>query len=597
MKEKASLIQDYEARVQQLELDYAALKKNDNRYALVRFLIIASGLALLIGGVSQESNPILFLITFPLIIFFIVMKKHGQIQREINIVQQLLKINRNEIGALRREKADRANGSNFIDPKHPYSFDLDFFGENSLYQYLNRTATYLGSVNLAKSLLAILPKEKIEENQLSIRELTTDIDLRQRVEAIASVNRDSSETYQSIKDWLTRKGTKLSPLTNVLSFLFPSVTIVFSVLYFAIPFEAAGRLALLSILANLTFVAIFSKKILQEFIPSAQISRILEQYAILFDILAKSEFKSDGLKQLQQRLLKKGNKPGQLVSQLSSLFLKLQHVKNPYASPILNGLFLFHLHILGRIYRWRNSYGDDIMRWLESLGEFEKLSSFANFSYNNPSFTFPEIKDDFSISFESMRHPLLDQSKAVGNSIDFYQFPFFILTGSNMSGKSTFLRAIGVNMVLGSVGAPVAATKASIHPLPILVSMRLSDSLADSESYFFAEVKRLKFIMDLLDEQPCFVLLDEILRGTNSDDKRTGTLGVLHQLMKRKVFGGIATHDLEVCKITQEFPDLLTNKRFEVEINDHELSFDYKLRDGICENKSASYIMQKMQII
>ena len=166
-----------------------------------------------------------------------------------------------------------------------------------------------------------------------------------------------------------------------------------------------------------------------------------------------------------------------------------------------------------------------------------------------------------------------------------------------MSGKSTFLRSLGVNMVLAGIGAPVCANKANVHPLSILVSMRLSDSLSDSESYFYAEIKRLKFIMDQLESKPAFVLLDEILRGTNSDDKRIGTIEVVKKMIARKAIGAIATHDLEVCLTTNDYPNQLANKCFEVEIIDNDLHFDYKLRNGICKNKSATFLMKKMEII
>jgi DNA mismatch repair ATPase MutS len=172
-----------------------------------------------------------------------------------------------------------------------------------------------------------------------------------------------------------------------------------------------------------------------------------------------------------------------------------------------------------------------------------------------------------------------------------------ILTGSNMSGKSTFLRSLGVNMVLGGIGSTVCASEANIHPLQVLVSMRLSDSLSDSESYFFAEIKRLKQIMDALEEKPAFVLLDEILRGTNSDDKRNGTIEVIKKVIAKKAVGAIATHDIEVCLTTNEYPEILTNQCFEVEIKNNDLHFDYKLRNGICKNKSATFLMQKMGVI
>ncbi|MGN6645317.1 MAG: MutS-related protein, partial [Cytophaga sp.] len=187
--------------------------------------------------------------------------------------------------------------------------------------------------------------------------------------------------------------------------------------------------------------------------------------------------------------------------------------------------------------------------------------------------------------------------KRVCNTIAFRDGNFVILTGSNMSGKSTFLRTLGVNMVLAGAGAPVCASTADIHPLPVIVSMRLSDSLADSESYFFAEVKRLKQLVQTLDQRRCFVLLDEILRGTNSDDKRSGTIEFIKKVVEKQGIGIIATHDLEVCGTSDQYPGKLFNKCFEVEIINDELIFDYKLREGICKNKSATFLMKKLGII
>jgi DNA mismatch repair ATPase MutS len=191
----------------------------------------------------------------------------------------------------------------------------------------------------------------------------------------------------------------------------------------------------------------------------------------------------------------------------------------------------------------------------------------------------------------------LNPETRIGNEVSFHPQSFVILTGSNMSGKSTFLRSLGINMVLAGTGSVVCASEAHVHPLPVLVSMRLSDSLSDSESYFFAEIKRLKQIMDGLEVEPAFVLLDEILRGTNSDDKRNGTIEVLKKVIAKKAIGAIATHDIEVCLTTNEYPEILKNNCFEVEIKNDELHFDYKLREGICKNKSATFLMKKMGII
>jgi DNA mismatch repair ATPase MutS len=275
----------------------------------------------------------------------------------------------------------------------------------------------------------------------------------------------------------------------------------------------------------------------------------------------------------------------------------MDSIGNFVTALFFNGTFLFNVHVLKALIQWKKEHADALEDWLAVIGEFEMLNSLANLSYNNPDFVFPILNTNFEIDFSNVSHPLLNPETRVGNEVQFYPQSFMILTGSNMSGKSTFLRSLGINMVLSGMGSAVCASQANVHPLPVLVSMRLSDSLSDSESYFFAEIKRLKQIMDELAGNPAFVLLDEILRGTNSDDKRNGTIEVVKKIIAKKAIGAIATHDIEVCLTTNNYPNILTNKCFEVEIQDNDLHFDYKLRNGICQNKSATFLMKKMGVI
>jgi DNA mismatch repair ATPase MutS len=275
----------------------------------------------------------------------------------------------------------------------------------------------------------------------------------------------------------------------------------------------------------------------------------------------------------------------------------MDSIGNFVTALVFNGTFLFNLHVLKSLIQWKKEHSEALEDWLEVIGEFEMLNSLGNLSYNNPDFVFPIINTNFEIDFSNLSHPLLNEKTRVGNEVSFHPQSFMILTGSNMSGKSTFLRSLGINMVLSGMGSAVCASSANVHPLLVLVSMRLSDSLSDSESYFFAEIKRLKQIMDELQDRPAFVLLDEILRGTNSDDKRNGTIEVVKKVIAKKAIGAIATHDIEVCLTTNDFPNTLINKCFEVEIYNDELQFDYKLRDGICKNRSATFLMKKMGVI
>jgi DNA mismatch repair ATPase MutS len=348
---------------------------------------------------------------------------------------------------------------------------------------------------------------------------------------------------------------------------------------------------------NLGFLGLFTKRILLENTQSPNIDKVIKQYGLLLEIIEKKDFDSEKLKGLQQKLTALDRTASAKIKQLSELFSRMDSIGNIVAAVLFNGLFLFHFHNLRAIIQWKKINSISLENWLDVIGEFEMLNSLANFSFNNPQFAFPTLNSNYEISFSNLSHPLLNENSRIGNHISFNPQAFTILTGSNMSGKSTFLRSLGVNMVLAGIGAPVCANQANVHPLSVLVSMRLSDSLSDSESYFYAEIKRLKLIIDALNDNRSFVLLDEILRGTNSDDKRNGTIEFIKNIIYKNAIGVIATHDIEVCLTTNEFPNHLTNRCFEVEISNGDLHFDYKLYNGICKNKSATFLMKKMGVI
>ena len=532
-----------------------------------------------------------------LVSFVILIRKHSEVKWKNELTREKIAINKVELNYLNKGLLTFDGGREFIDPNHDYSYDLDFFGSHSLFQHLNRTGTVTGKTSLANSLLRILPEEEIIRNQEAIAELKEQVEWRHEMLAFSRLKPDSDEIVEELTEWAKKPPAGFPLDITIFSYLAPAVVLVSLAFYLFGSYEIAGRISLLMGLLNLGVLGVWLKAIKSELITSTKIEQILRQYSFLLKQIENSSFKSEKLKELQNRLTQDGHKASTSIHELSLLFGRLEHLQNVFASPFLNGLLLFHLHVFKGLSKWKRIYAVHITDWLEAIGEYEKFNSLANFSYNNPQFTFPKVNSEHHISFEALGHPLIRNKETVTNSIHFQPESFFILTGSNMSGKSTFLRTLGINMVLAGIGAPVFAKTASFFPLPVLVSMRLSDSLADSESYFYAEVKRLKYIMDRLEKQKCFVLLDEILRGTNSDDKRNGTIEVIRKMADRNVFGGIATHDLEVCNVSSEYPDILINKRFEVEIIDDELVFDYKLRDGVCQNKSASFIMRKMKVI
>lgn len=587
----------YLSKVRQYSKIFTQINKRYNSISLLRLLSIFFCLFMLFYYIKTNEALYVLFAFLSFVGFLFLMRIHSKLSFRKELTKAVLKINEDEIAYLKREKLPFENGIEFNDFHHPYAYDLDIFGEHSLFQNLNRTATFIGKKTLANKLLNLFANETILENQEAINELKAKIDWRQDFEALAIVSTDSKNSYDSLIHWISFKNNSLSKVLIALSIILPTLFFGFLIAYF-VTLKAI-------ILSYVTYIFIFNlivlgrslKRIQSEIAKADNIDKTIKQYSLLVQKIELEKFESKKLIELQKQLVSKNASASSHLKQLSELFSRMETINNFVTATLFNGSFLFNLHVLKALLKWKDNYAHEFEKWINIIGEFEALNSLANLSYNNPDFVFPEINSQYKIGFENLSHPLLNPTTRVGNDTYFYPQSFMILTGSNMSGKSTFLRSLGINMVLGGIGSVVCASKANIHPLPVLVSMRLSDSLADSESYFFAEIKRLKQIMDALEEGPAFVLLDEILRGTNSDDKRNGTIEVVKKVIAKNAIGAIATHDIEVCLTTNEYPDILTNQCFEVEIQNNELHFDYKLRSGICQNRSATFLMQKMGVI
>jgi len=502
----------YKERLDLFLNQFSQQKKTYNVMSTVRVVLLITFLLSLYFLIRSDGAMLWIIIAIvSAVAFFVLIRKHMKLAQEMRMNKALADINQNEHDYLEKKSIPFANGKEHIKVKHAYTYDLDIFGENSLYHRLNRTATFVGSRKLAKLLSQRLPNEEIISQQEAIKEVASKMEWRQEILAVAMTSDDSEKTYNTLMDWTRTEPKTHSSLMKIISFVLPILTVAALIAYVTI----GGNIPRLS-------------------------------FAFLF---------------------------------------------------IFNGMSLYHVHTIRQLQEWKATHASKISDWMEVLGEVEAINSLSNFAFNNTEYTYPRLNTKEQISFTDLGHPMLADDVRICNDVEFIDQKFIILTGSNMSGKSTFLRSLGINMVLASAGAPVCASDADIHPLDIYVSMRLSDSLTDNESYFFAEVKRLKEIMDAADSKLTFILLDEILRGTNSDDKRQGTVEVIKKLISKNVIGAIATHDLKVCDTTADYPTQLINKNFEVEIEDGELVFDYKLRDGVCKNKSATYIMKKMEII
>ncbi|MEA9415839.1 MutS-related protein [Flavobacterium sp. PL02] len=590
-------MEEYKKNVSSYSDALSAINKKYNSISLLRLLSIVS--CLVLGYYYIKTDATVYLVSAALLFigFIVLMRIHAKLSFKKKLTETLLKINKNEITFLKREKLPFENGQEFIDFHHPYAYDLDIFGEHSLFQSLNRTGTFVGKKTLANQLLHNLTNDEIAKNQDAIHELESKLDWRQKFLALAILGQDTKEAYQALLNWKDGKSAPISKMMSILMYVLPAIFGALLIAYFVTSNVTFLSYITFAFILNTTILGMFFKRIQTEIAKAENIDTIIKQYGLLVKEIENETFKSDKLIKLQNKLVYKNAKASIHLKQLSELFSNMDTINNFVSALLFNGVFLFNLHVLKNLLNWKTNHASVLEEWLNVIGEFEMLNSLANFSHNNQDFVFPELNTDFKIGFSNLNHPLLNSETRVGNEVQFFPESFMILTGSNMSGKSTFLRSLGINMVLGGIGSVVCANKATMHPLPVLVSMRLSDSLSDSESYFFAEIKRLKQIMDALEDKPAFVLLDEILRGTNSDDKRNGTIEVVKKVIAKKAIGAIATHDIEVCLTTNEYPDILTNQCFEVEIKNNDLHFDYKLREGICKNKSATFLMQKMGVI
>lgn len=538
------------------------------------------------------------LLALPLLALFVwQVRLYDKISRNASLAEALVQLNKTELGLLDGAPSPYFDGTSYTDASHPYSYDLDLFGKNSLYHFLNRTTHLFGENRLAELLLHP-DKNEIAVRQEAIRELSGNTAFRQLVQAHGHLHRSEEKKIDQLRSWLSAAPAFKKPLWYYCLWIFPAFTWLAILIYAFTDSGIWKSAAGLGFVINLMISMLFARKLFSYINYSTGINNTLQQFAGQLETIEKETFRSPLLARLQQQLNDGKLSAGASIRKLATGFNYLDSVYNVFISPLINGLFLFHIHILFRLDQWKKQNQDAIWNWLSITGEFEALNSMAGFGCNNPETVYPDIRSTPGLEAKAMGHPLIAASKRVSNDLQLQGRQLVILTGSNMSGKSTFLRTVGINLILARCGAPVCAASFSFYPFDLMVSMRITDSLQDSESFFYAELKRLKQIITHLDQgNESFILLDEILRGTNSNDKHNGTIGLLEQLRNRPATGIIATHDITVAELTQQYPDQLQAQCFESAIVNDELIFDYRIKPGVCSKLSASFLMKKMGII
>ena len=528
-----------------------------------------------------------------LILFIYLIVKHGDLSYQQKKTKELININQKEINVLNGDYKNYDSGDEFIDDNHYFSFDIDLFGKGSFFQYLNRTTTKSGKQKLA-NVLTENSIEEIEEKQKALDELSKKPQWRQNFSATANLITVDTNSKTIVK-WITNYNPFVPNFFSFLPILFVIISIVLSSLFFLniIPFS----IIFIWFIIGLTITFYFIKKIGVLYQNANNAKSNFKQYHKLLDLIENEIFISSTLK-FKQNEIKTENKKASLIFKDFSKILDAFDQRNNMIFGVLgNGFFLWDLQQSYKIEQWIKNYQNKVENWFEIISDFDSENTLVNYLFNHPSHVFPVInKNNFVIESKNLGHPLIQNDQRIDNDFEINNKEFFIITGANMAGKSTFLRTVSLSIIMANIGLPVCADKYEYVPIKLITSMRTSDSLSEDESYFFSELKRLKFIVEEIKTDQYFIVLDEILKGTNSTDKAIGSKKFVEKLVNSGSTGIIATHDLSLCEIEKDYPQI-QNKYFDAEILNNELNFDYKLKKGICKNMNASFLLKKMEIV
>lgn len=527
-------------------------------------------------------------------IFLFLLSRYSDLKSKRIRHKRLVSINEEELKIASGHFHNRAEGLQFQDPKHFYSLDIDLFGKGSFFQFINRTSIKEGTQKLTHFLLANTI-EDIEKRQEAIKDLAERPIWRQHYSAVAQ-GVETEHSVASIIQWLKTYKPFLNTIVFGFTIAFSLASVVLLILGFTevIPISYSGYWLLM----GLAITSFYLKSINNVAQNTEKAKATFRQYALLLERIETEEFSSDLLKAQQQKIASDGLKASQIFSKFSKALDALDNRNNLISAIFGNGFLLWDIRQTYYIEQWIATYGHKVEDWFEVVTFFDAFNSFGNYAFNHQDFAYPRITDQpTTISAEALGHPLLHSEQRVASDLELKQEAFFIVTGANMAGKSTFLRTVALHIVMANVGLPVCAKQSKYKPIKLITSMRTSDSLTDDSSYFFSELTRLKFVVDTIEnDNNYFVILDEILKGTNSTDKAIGSKKFVERLVSLKATGIIATHDLSLTTIESEL-EAVKNYFFDAEIIKDELFFDYTLKTGVCKNMNASFLLKKMKIV
>jgi len=580
---------------------YKLLSEKEKKLLLLisflRFITFFGGIILIWLGFAYSITLGITLFILITSFFLVLLKQYSFHTDKEEHYENLEKINRDEVLALSGDYSSFNDGSDFINQSHGFSFDTDLFGKSSLFQYLNRTSTGYGREILANWLSdPYAQAERLGPRQETIREISGNLDWRQEFLAAGTNKSIDRDHISGLVRWLNEEDK--SGNTGIRGFLIwfiPTVNLVSLGLVIAGKLHYSVFISLF--LAGLVITILNLKRTNAIHRELTGRFRFLSSLGKLFYLFEKKQFKSDELTRIQSITRNSAVSSLKKVSRIIQAFDNRMNIIVGFA---LNGLLLWDLHCVHKLEKWKLKYRLSFPDWLHMLGQIDAYISLGNYAFNNRSFTYPVISGE-GIIFKAKKlgHQLIEEEKRICND---FTLPakgnICIISGANMAGKSTFLRTVAVNYILAMAGAPVCAEEMSFTPVKLFTSMRTTDSLSSNESYFYAELRRLKLLQAALSAgENMFFILDEILKGTNSEDKSMGSKLFLNKLIVLKGTGLIATHDTSLGTLQDEFPDVIFNKCIEIEIDGEVIIFDYLLRDGITSRRNAVLLMKQMGIL
>ena len=593
------IINDYKVRAAAAGAEADKYKELINNYSLLRLGVFV--LLILSVYVSVVNNNMTILVVAAIILAFcfawLVSRQSFFIEQK-NYFITLKTVTENEISSITGYSNIYDNGSAFADDKHFYSSDLDIFGNASLYQLINRAATAGGKSILSAWLSSPSEKVTIYKRQESIKELSLKnawkLDFQAKLlfaRSLKDTQLDSLFTYLKLSLELSGEAL-LRAYIKIAPFLLLAALVTG---YFYHPaYLAAIALGIF----NFSVLVFKGSYIMKSSFVADKIGQTLDSYVQVFKAIEETQWQSERCRYLLQQL--KDKHTSQQIEQLSRLINKLSYSLVMIIGFLLNVFLLWSLKQIIAIEDWKRNNQQSLETAFDVIAEYEALISLASLHINYPKWAFPAIADGpgYTLAAVKIAHPLIAADKRVDNDYELTDtFKIDIITGSNMAGKSTFLRTIGINTVLALCGAPICAESMKVSIVTVISYMRIKDSLNESTSTFKAELDRLQMLLAAVDsDAKVFFLIDEMLRGTNSVDKYLGSKAVIEQLIRKKGVGMVATHDLQIAELEKRYPDYIRNFYFDIRVKDGEMLFDYKIKHGECKTFNASLLLKQIGI-